>query len=62
MAKNFKSSSGHTHPYMRGYRFWKDNQFWNDGSVTKKGVEYFNQSLEEMRMGERQLTRLTAGK
>ena len=61
MAKrNFKTSSGDTHPYLKGYVFWKDAQFWNDpkSNVTQKGKKYFNASLEEMRANERQLTRL----
>jgi hypothetical protein len=62
MTKIRQSSSGDGHPYMKGWRFWKDNQFWLNGSVTNKGVEYFNQSLEDMRMKERQLTKLSAGK
>lgn len=61
MAKINKTSSNNGHPYMRGYIFWNKNRFWNNGSVTKKGVKYFNKSLEQMQQGERQLTRLTGG-
>jgi hypothetical protein len=61
MARLQKTSSGEGHPYLKGYRFWKDNRFWLNGSVTNKGVEYFEQSLEEMR-NDKVLTRLTGGK
>jgi hypothetical protein len=50
------------HPYLKGWRFWKTNQFWNSGSVTPSGVEYFNNSLEDMRLKEKQLTKLSGGK
>jgi hypothetical protein len=63
MAKNIKSSSGdNVHPYLKGFRFWNNQRFWNNGSVTKTGVQYFDNSLEEMRVNERSVTRLTGGK
>lgn len=47
-AKKQKRSTNDRHPYMRGYRFWVDNQFWNSGVHSERSREYFNNSLAEM--------------
>ncbi len=59
MSKVQKSSSNDSqHNYLKGYNFWKDNQFWNTNSITQKGREYFNDSLSRMQQNDRVLSRI----
>lgn len=59
MAKNIRSSSGDgRHPYMKGFRFWSQNQFWNTGMYSEKAKEYYQKSLERMLSKDRVLARL----
>lgn len=53
-----KSSSGAGHHYLKGYRFWSENQFWNTDYHTPKAKEYFNNSLNAMLSGARVLSSL----
>lgn len=46
--KKPKHSTGTTHPYQRGYAFWKTAIFWETDSMTEKGKEYFRASLDKM--------------
>lgn len=52
------SSNDGTHPYLLGFNFWKKNQFWNTNSITEKGREYFNDSLNRMQSDDRVLSRI----
>jgi hypothetical protein len=37
------------HPYMKGYIFWRNSQFWeNRNDMTETGKEYFRESLNRM--------------
>ena len=57
-----KSSSGSGHPYLKGYRFWKENRFWDTPMYSQRAKEYYEVWLNDLRKNENQLTRLTAGK
>lgn len=50
MAKQHKSSTGDTHPYLKGYRFWSVNQFWRDPSriFSDKAIAYYDKWLSDM--------------
>jgi hypothetical protein len=58
MSRSRKSSSGDGHHYLKGYRFWSQNQFWNTDYHTDKAREYFHKSLEVMQAKDRVLARL----
>lgn len=53
-----KSSSGDGHPYLKGFRFWSQNQFWNNDYHSSKAKEYFQNSLAVMQSKDRVLSRL----
>ncbi len=57
MKKN-KSSSGDGHPYLKGWRFWNNNQFWHTSAFTHKARLYFNESLNNMQNNSRALSRI----
>jgi hypothetical protein len=57
-----KSSSGDTHPYLKGYRFWSANRFWLAPMYSPEAKAYYEEWLSDLRKNENQLTRLTAGK
>jgi len=52
------STNDHKHPYLRGYGFWKNNQFWNTDFYSEKSKEYFNKSLAVMQAKDRVLARI----
>lgn len=56
-----RSSSGHGHPYMRGFRFWNDSgAFWRNNYLYSESTKQkFETWLENMRLNERSLTKLT---
>lgn len=48
------------HPYTRGYTFWSKNPFWRDPTrkFSAKSIAYYERWLDDLRTGEKQLTRL----
>jgi hypothetical protein len=42
------STEGAKQPYQR-YETWANNKFWLNGQYSKKGVEYWEKFLENMR-------------
>lgn len=54
------SRSDEKHPYQKGFKFWSQNQFWNEpGSKhSDKSRRYFDRWLSDMRASEKAITRL----
>lgn len=48
------------HPYLKGPVFWEDprNQYWKSPLYTKKGQDYLDNMVVEMRKNEKQLVKL----
>ena len=44
--------------YLNGHNFWKERKFWDNEGYTPKARKYFNDWLNGLRTGEKQLTRL----
>lgn len=51
-----RSASDKRHPYLRGYKWWKDNVYWNNGMYTEKGKAYLNEFLNNMQKKDHKLS------
>lgn len=54
-----RSSTGDTHPYLQGYRFWSKNMFWETEMHSEKAKEYHRKWLNNLQKREPKFSTLS---